>query len=185
VVHVRTGCKRVLGISLVAAVVVAALPGMAQAVPTRRIAISDVSVAENAGTAVLTVTYSGPNATITVDYGTANGSATAGSDYSISNGTVTLVKGGCKCGTVTVPITSDTTHETTETFVVNLSNPSIGELRDPQGQATITDDDAAPTLSIDDVTVSEGNAGTTTATFTVTKNGATALSASVGSPPPT
>jgi len=171
--------RRAIGIGLAAAVVVAALPGAAHAVPARRISISDVTVAENGGAAALSVAYSGPNASITVDYSTVNGTAVAGADYTASNGTVTLVKGGCKCGTVTVPILNDATHEPPEAFLVNLSNPSIGELRDPQGQATISNDDPAPTFSIDDVTVSEGDTGTTTATFTVTKSGSTALPASV------
>ena len=40
-------------------------------------------------------------------------------------------------------------------------------IADAQGLGTITDDDAAPTLSIGDVTVTEGDSGTTTPTFTV------------------
>src|SRR5256885_9739849 len=44
---------------------------------------------------------------------------------------------------------------------------------------TITNDDTTPTFSIDDVTHNEGDAGTTSYTFTITKTGATALSASV------
>jgi hypothetical protein len=159
--------------------IAASLPGSALAAPTRRISIADVSVPENNGTASFTVTYSGPNATITVNYATVNGTATAGSDYTASTGVVTLVKGGCKCGTVTVPITNDSMDEAAETFFVNLSNPSAGELGDPQGLGTITDDDAAPTLSIDDVTVSEGDAGTVVATFTMTKAGSTSFTTTV------
>src|SRR5204862_6520250 len=55
-----------------------------------------------------------------------------------------------------------------ETFFVNLSNPVGTALTDAQGTGTITNDDAAPTISIDDVTQAEGNAGTSTFTFTVT-----------------
>ena len=44
---------------------------------------------------------------------------------------------------------------------------------------TIENDDAAPTLAIDDVIRDEGDAGTTAFTFTVTQSGATALPASV------
>ena len=43
-------------------------------------------------------------------------------------------------------------------------------------------DDAAPSFSIDDVSHNEGNAGTTSYIFTVTKTGSTALSASVDLP---
>jgi len=44
----------------------------------------------------------------------------------------------------------------------------------------MVNDDAAPSFSIDDVTHNEGDAGTTSYVFTVTKTGITAVSASVG-----
>jgi hypothetical protein len=50
---------------------------------------------------------------------------------------------------------------------------------DGDGTGTITNDDAAPSFAIDDVTHDEGNAGTTSYTFTVTKTGTTALTSSV------
>ena len=62
--------------------------------------------------------------------------------------------------------------EANETFTVELSSPANATIADGSGVATITDDDAPPTLSIDDVSVTEGNAGTTTATFTVTLSAA-------------
>ena len=53
--------------------------------------------------------------------------------------------------------------------MVNLTTlvGAPGQIGDPQGVGTITDDDPPPTLSVNDVSVTEGNAGTTTATFTV------------------
>ena len=44
---------------------------------------------------------------------------------------------------------------------------------------TITDNDSPPSFSLDDVTHNEGNSGTTSYTFTVTKTGATQLASSV------
>src|SRR5205085_11056942 len=64
-------------------------------------------------------------------------------------------------------VVGDTTDEPNETFNVNLSSPTNATISDGTGVGTITDDDGAPSLSIDNVTVTEGNAGTTTATFTV------------------
>ena len=69
--------------------------------------------------------------------------------------------------------------EANETFTVHLSNASGATISDADGTGTITNDDAAPSFAIDDVTHSEGNSGTTSYVFTVTKTGSTALSSSV------
>src|SRR5258708_3923709 len=74
---------------------------------------------------------------------------------------------------------SDTKFEADEAFTVHLSGATGATISDADGLGTITNDDAAPTLAIDDVTHSEGNAGTTIYTFTVTKTGSTALSSAV------
>src|SRR5262245_15529170 len=146
-------------------------------------AIDDVSVTEgNAGTktATFTVTKTGATeVTATVQAATANTTATAGSDYvAVSLTTLTFLSGDTT-KTVVVTINGDTPYELDETYVVDLSNASNATISDNQGLGTITNDDTAPTFAIDDVTVTEGNAGTKTATFTVTKTGATEVTATV------
>ncbi len=118
--------------------------------------------------------------TVTVDWATANGTATtADADYIAGNGMLTFDPGQTS-KSVTVTLNGDTTYETDETFTVVLSNPSDATVPDGTGQATIGNDDAAPSISIADATpVAEGDAGTTTATFTVTLTGATELPAGV------
>ena len=68
--------------------------------------------------------------------------------------------------------------EANETFGVNLSGATNGAtISDGQGVGTIINDDAAPvagSVSINDVTITEGNNGTQVATFTVTRSGGTA-----------
>jgi hypothetical protein len=54
--------------------------------------------------------------------------------------------------TVNVSVAGDVLDEANETFFVNLTNPVNATLVDAQGTATITDDDVAPTMSINDVT---------------------------------
>ncbi|MBD2149020.1 S8 family serine peptidase [Pseudanabaena sp. FACHB-1277] len=135
--------------------------------------INDVTIAEgNSGTsnAVFTVTRTG-NATqsITVNYATANNTATAGSDYTGTSGTLTFATNETT-KTFTVPIIGDTTVEGNETFFVNLSNAVNATIIDSQGLGTITNDDL-PTLAINDVTIVEGNSGTSNAVFTVTRTG--------------
>src|SRR5207248_3957142 len=73
----------------------------------------------------------------------------------------------------------DTTYEADEMFKVHLSNANGGTISAADGTGTIVNDDAAPSLSIDDVSHNEGNSGTTSYVFTVTKTGSTKLSASL------
>jgi flagellar biosynthesis protein FliQ len=147
------------------------------------LAISDVTVAEgNSGTtsAVFTVTLTGPTGLpATVDFATANNTATAGTDYTSAAGTLTFAP-GTTTQQITVAVTGDTVFEANESFFLNLTNAGNASITDPQGVGTITNDDTAPVLTINDVTVAEGGAGATTnAVFTVTLTGATALPATV------
>ena len=64
--------------------------------------------------------------------------------------------------------------------LVNLSAPTNATILDGQGTGTITNDDGVPTLSIDDVAVAEGNAGTTTLGFTVTLSAVSGQTVTVG-----
>src|SRR5205085_350627 len=121
----------------------------------------------NTGTkaATFTVTLSAASSqSVTVAYTTADGSATAGSDYLAASGTLTIPAGQTS-GTITVLVNGDRLAEPTETFVVNLSAPTNATIADGQGIGTILDDE--PRISINDVTVTEGNTGTVNATFTV------------------
>ena len=146
------------------------------------ITISNVSVSEgNSGTATAMFTVSLSNAssqTITVDFVTAAGSASAGSDYVSANGTVTFTPGQTT-QSINVTVNGDTTFEPNETFTVNLSSPVNSTIADDQGLGTINNDDSQPTISINDVSVSEGNAGTTTAGFTVSLSNASSQTITV------
>src|SRR2546427_4862100 len=72
----------------------------------------------------VTLTASGTHAPITVIYATADGSATASSDYASRSGALDFPAGtGNATMTISVPIISDTIVEPDETFFVNLINP--------------------------------------------------------------
>ena len=60
---------------------------------------------------------------VTVDYATANGTATATNDYVSANGTLTFNPGDTS-KTISVTIVQDTLDEVNETFTIGLSNPS-------------------------------------------------------------
>ena len=146
--------------------------------------INDVAQAEGQnGTSnmVFTVTLAAPSSqTVTVQYATADGTATAGSDYTAKNGTLTIPKGQTT-GVINVPILGDTVFEANETFLVNLSNVRGAIVVDNQGRGTIENDDVPPppTLTINNVSVTEGNTGTTNATFTVSLSAASSKSITV------
>jgi hypothetical protein len=140
--------------------------------PAPMLSISDVFVNEgNAGAvnAVFTVTLSSASASVvTVDFATADGTATvADNDYQSRSGTVTFPANDTTPKSITVPVVGDTNIESDETFFVNLSNATGGAtIGDGQGLCTIINDDA-PALSINDVSVTEGDTGTIDAVFTV------------------
>lgn len=142
--------------------------------------INDVTANEgNAGITNFTFTVSlsapaGPGG-VTFDIGTANGSATAGVDYVASSLTGQTIPTGSSTYTFTVLVNGDLLDETDETFFVNVTNVVNAVVVDGQGVGTINNDDPDPALSINDVTVVEGNAGTVNAVFTVTLSAASGL----------
>ncbi|CAN5243666.1 hypothetical protein BH11PSE14_BH11PSE14_14630 [soil metagenome] len=137
------------------------------------LSISDVRVTEgNSGTTNATFTVSLTKAAtqpVSFNFATTDGTATAGSDYVALSLTGQSIPAGSLSKTITVLVNGDTVGEPDEVFYGNISNASGAIIADAQGVATIVNDDAitAPALSIDDVSVVEGNSGTTVATFTV------------------
>jgi predicted outer membrane repeat protein len=136
------------------------------------ISISDVSVSEgNTGTttnANFIVTLSNASyQQITVNYNTSDGTAQVGdSDYNSASGTITFNPGETS-KVISIGVIGDNKAETSETFSVNLLGATNSTITDILGVATIIDDDNQPTISISDVSVSEGNTGTTNANFTI------------------
>jgi hypothetical protein len=97
---------------------------------------------------VFTVTLSeAPTATVSVDYATADVTATAGSDYTARSGTLNFQPGGALTRTISVPVTGDTVGEDDETFTVTLSGATTGTtITNAVGIGTI-ENDAVLTLS--------------------------------------
>ncbi|MCE9527157.1 MAG: S8 family serine peptidase [Planctomycetales bacterium] len=145
--------------------------------------ISDVSKNEgDSGTTAFsfTVTLSSASTqTITVDYGTSDNTASAGSDYTTAAGTLTFAP-GVTSQAVTVDVIGDTTVENSESFFVNLSSPTNAPIVDGQGVGTIVNDDfAIPSISINSVANYEGNRGFTKFVFTVSLSAASNQTVSV------
>jgi hypothetical protein len=150
------------------------------------LSINDVSLTEgNSGTKNATFTVNLSEAStqsVSVNYATANDTAIAGSDYTAKSGTLNFSPGQTS-KTFTVPILGDTLDEANETFKVNLSQANNATIADGQGVGTIIDnDDSTPVLSqlsINDVSVTEGDSGTKNATFTVNLSAPSSQSVSV------
>jgi hypothetical protein len=138
------------------------------------IAIGDVAVAEGATDAVFTVTLSRASAqTVSVSWATANGTAVSGSDYAAGSGVLSFSP-GVTSRALGVAVLGDSLDEPDESFLVNLSGASNATILDDQGEGIILDDDPTPLLSIDDVSVSEGDGGSSDAVFTVSLTSASA-----------
>ncbi|MCI0464690.1 MAG: hypothetical protein L0Z62_47815 [Gemmataceae bacterium] len=120
------------------------------------ISINDVSIKEgNAGTqtATFTVSLSGPSdQTVTVNYATADGTATtADNDYLAAGDTLTFLPGQTS-KTISITVNGDTAIEPNENFFVNLSGETNATLADAQGTGTILDDDSTKFYVVDDAT---------------------------------
>lgn len=147
------------------------------------LSIGNVSLAEgDAGTTtfafpVTLSTPAGPGG-VSFDIATADGTATAGGDYLARALTGQQIAAGSSTYTFNVTVNGDALNEASETFLVNIANVSGAVVADGQGLGAITNDDPLPALSIADVTVTEGNSGTTNAVFTVTLDAASGQSVS-------
>jgi len=112
-----------------------------------RISINNVTKKEGNGNTttqfIFTVTLSNAyDQAVTVNYATANGTATAGSDYQEKHGTLTI-PAGATSATITILVIADKYPEADETFFVNLSSASSNAYLPvgSQGIGTIQDDD--------------------------------------------
>lgn len=147
--------------------------GVDVAAQSPSISVRDATAAEgNSGTtqATFVVALSAATSqTVSVSYATANGTAIAGSDYIATSGALSFAPGEVE-KPVVVLVNGDTVDETQETFFLDLSNVQGATVSSSRGNGFIVDDDG-PTISINDVSITEGNSATKAATFTLTLSG--------------
>lgn len=131
------------------------------------VSINDVTVSESDTdtTATFTVKLSAPsNQKISVNAITANGTATSPADYTGGGQTLIFMPGEVS-KTFAVTVRGDILDEASEAFYVLLSSPANASVGRGRGVATITDNDAPPAISIENISLSEGNSGTRAAVF--------------------
>ena len=120
-----------------------ALATQIQGPPGLAVADAEVQEAANATLAFAVTLSRAPSGTVTVDYATADGTATAGSDYTATSGTLTFAAGETE-KTVSVPVLDDAHDEGSETLTLTLSNPSGAYLADGSATGTINNSDPMP-----------------------------------------
>ena len=140
--------------------------------PVPAITIGDVVAPEGdsgSGTAYFDVTLDrASSSTVTVDYATASGTATA-TDFTAASGTWAFSP-GVTTQQIAVQLKGDVTVEPNETFTVNLTNPVNATIADATGQLSIRNDDTAPivnAVSVGNLTVSEGSSASHVVKFPV------------------
>ena len=115
-----------------------------QAAMASQLSVADATAGEEDDSTIDFVVTLNPasDESVTVDYATANGSASSGSDYTATSGTLTF-NASETSKTIQVSIIDDTVVDDNETLTVTLSNASGAEISDGQATGTITDGDIA------------------------------------------
>lgn len=123
------------------------------------LAVADAAISEGEGARFL-VSLTAPSALpVSVDWATVEGSALAGADFVAASGTLVFPP---LLMALEVPVATveDAVPELDESFRLLLSGPAVATLADGEAVGTIVDDDPTD-LSVGDVALDEGDAGTT------------------------
>ena len=117
-----------------------------------------------------TVTLSGETTqTVTVNYATADGTATSASgDYNALPAIPLTFNPGDLAKPVTVLVNGDTAAEPSETFLVNLSGASNAAIANPQATGTISDDDTVTFVLVSGKVMTSGGLGLRNAVVSLT-----------------
>jgi extracellular elastinolytic metalloproteinase len=106
---------------------------------------------------------------VTVHYATVDGTAVSPGDFTAQSGTLTFSPGGDLSRTITIQVVGDNQGEADESFFLQLSEAENATVGRSEATGTILNDDID--FSILDVTLLEGNSGTSNAVFTVSAVG--------------
>ena len=124
---------------------------------TPALTIADANATENDGEIIFTVRLNvASSLAVTADWTTADGTATQGTDYAETTGTLTFDALETE-QTITVSLLDDALDEADETFTISLSNPANATLEDAEATGTIADNDDTPALTIADAEAAEGD----------------------------
>ena len=113
-----------------------------QTATASQLSVADAAASEEDDSTIDFVVTLSPasDESVTVDYATANDSASTGDDYTAKSGSLTF-NAGDTTKTIQVSIIDDTVVDNNETLTITLSNASGAEISDGQATGTITDGD--------------------------------------------
>ena len=114
--------------------------------PAIRVANADATEGDDTEMLFRVTLQSASTGMVTVNYATADGTATAGEDYTATSGTLTFAPGETE-KTVSVAIIDDTMEDSGETFTLVLSDPSGGRLADAEATGTIFNTEVPTSVS--------------------------------------
>ena len=130
--------------------------------------IEDVSIVETNdanNSATLTISLSKPSTqTVSVNWNTVDGTARSPFDYAASAGKV-ILKPGETSKIITVPLVGDLSHEPDEQFYILLSLPVNSSIGVGRATVAVEDNDALPTISVENQNVAEGDSASVVASF--------------------
>jgi len=137
-----TGARTLVSPSYSEDIALRILPNGAQP-STISLSVSTQTVGEGIGTLTVTATRTGnTSGTVGVTYATANGNASAGSDYAVASGTFSWAAGDSADKSIVIAIADDGAVEADETLSLNISTPTGGALLGIATQGiTIVDND--------------------------------------------
>ena len=115
---------------------------------------------------------------VSLHYATANVTATAGTDYTATSGTLTIAA-GATTGTIAVPVLAEPATGASKTLTLTLSSPTNATLSVTAATGTIVTPAAAASISIASASITDVTTGTTTLKFTLTRTGSTTGTSSV------
>ncbi|MDB9923796.1 hypothetical protein OAC96_06245, partial [Candidatus Pelagibacter sp.] len=158
--------------------------GVGPADPSKlNFSLSQASSLENAGTTItLTVTSDDPVASNTIINFGLTGTATSGTDYSISQNYITIPSGS-KTATQTFTITDDSVYEGDETIIFTssiITGDSTYTSESTSINFTITENESAPTVTLTSSASSIAENAGSSLTLTATLSGATDEAVTVG-----
>jgi hypothetical protein len=130
--------------------------------PTIEFSEATSSGAESSNAVIQVELNYDPANSVSVDYTTANGTATSGSDYTAASGSTVTIATGTTSNTFTITVTDDATQESDEDFTISLSNPSSGINIGSQNSHTYTivDNDNSRKINFDNASAN-GSESTT------------------------